>query len=77
MAKTSPYEPSSRSPEAAGANRRWRGALISEVEPGSPADREGLEPGMLVTHVNGEELRDMIVWQWEADGPDATREAGA
>ena len=74
MAKTSPYEPSSRSPEAAGANRRWRGALISEVEPGSPADREGLEPGMVVTHVNGEELRDMIVWQWEADGPYATLE---
>ena len=53
MAKTSPYEPSSRSLEAAGANRRWQGALISEVEPGSPADREGLEPGMVVTHVNG------------------------
>ncbi len=69
MAKCAPYEPSSRSSEATGANRRWRGALIADVEPNSPAAREGLEPGMVVTHVNGEELRDMIVWQWEADGP--------
>lgn len=55
----------------------WSGALVHEVEPGSPAQREGLEAGMLVTHVNGCELRDMIDWDWEADGPEVDLEGVA
>lgn len=62
------YEPAASTKVARGGS--WRGARIEAVEPGSPADREGLEPGMLVTHVNGQELRDMIDWDWEADGPE-------
>lgn len=77
MAELSPYEPSARAPEAGGPQRRWIGAVIAEVDPESPAAREGLEPGMLVTHVNGVELRDMITWRWEADGPYAALEGVA
>ena len=47
----------------------WRGATIASIEPDGPAARAGLEAGMRVTHVNGEELRDIIDWDWEADGP--------
>lgn len=32
---------------------------------------------MLVTHVNGVELRDMIDWDWEADGPEVDLEGVA
>ena len=53
---------------------RWRGATVLEVEPGSPAALEGLEPGMIVSHVNGVELCDMIDWDWEADGPEVDLE---
>ncbi len=64
------YEPAASVARALGrAGRRKFGARIVEVEPGGPAAREGLEAGMIVTHVNGEELRDMIDWDWEADGP--------
>ena len=44
----------------------WNGALIEQIEPQSPAAREGLEAGMRILYVNGEELRDMITWSWEA-----------
>ena len=64
------YEPgASVASSLEGRGRRRFGARVVEVEPGGPAAREGLEVGMLVTHVNGEELRDMIDWDWEADGP--------
>lgn len=77
-----PYEPPPSTAVAAPARGRrrkdpWRGATIADVVPGSSAQREGLEPGMIVTHVNGAELRDLIVWQWEADGPDAHLEGVA
>lgn len=74
-----PYEPPASSAQArpARGRRPWRGARVEEVAPGSPAAREGLEPGMLVTHVNGCELRDMIDWDWEADGPEAYLEGVA
>lgn len=75
MGDFAPYEPKASTAAAArGSRRRWRGALIADIESGSPAEREGLEPGMVVTHVNGAELRDMIVWRWEADGPYASLE---
>lgn len=73
---TSPYEPPS-STVARGRRDRWRGARIEEVVPDGPAGREGLEPGMLVTHVNGVELRDMVDWEWEADGAQAFLEGVA
>ncbi len=44
------------------------GAVISEVEPGSPADDAGFTPGCRITHVDGEVLRDVIDWRWRADG---------
>ena len=44
------------------------GALISNVDKGSPAWREGIRPGMTITSVNGMPLRDLIDWEWEGDG---------
>ena len=43
------------------------GALVKSVRPESPAWDVGIEPGMRVLTVNGEQLTDMIVWLWEAD----------
>ena len=43
------------------------GALVKNVRPESPAWDVGIEPGMRVLTVNGEQLTDMIVWLWEAD----------
>lgn len=43
-------------------------AIIKDIEEESPAWCVGLEPGMVLTHVNGVPLRDMIEWQWQADG---------
>lgn len=63
--------------QAHGKRDSWVGAPIAEVEPDSPAAREGLEPGMLITHVNGAELRDLITWNWEADHTDVYLEGTA
>lgn len=52
-------------------------ARIDEVVEGSPAERAGLEPGMVLTHVEGHPLRDMIDWNWYADGPVVTVEGMA
>lgn len=75
------YEPSSELLKSQAARRggreTWHGATVLEVEQGSPAYLEGLEPGMVVTHVNGVELRDMIDWDWEADGPQVDLEGVA
>ena len=43
-------------------------AVIKDIEEDSPAWCIGLEPGMVLTHVNGVPLRDMIEWQWQSDG---------
>lgn len=43
-----------------------KGAWIASIEPGSPAEREGLYPGLRVDTVNGVELDDIITWRWEA-----------
>ncbi|MFR7797696.1 MAG: PDZ domain-containing protein [Collinsella sp.] len=47
--------------------RAGEGALVKNVRPESPAWDVGIEPGMRVLTVNGEQLTDMIVWLWEAD----------
>ena len=43
------------------------GALISYVEPYSPADDAGFYPGCIVTAVDGHALRDIIDWRWYSD----------
>ena len=45
------------------------GALIVSVDPGSPADIAGLEPGMRILRVEGQVLRDYIDWLWLTDEP--------
>ncbi|MDR2036186.1 MAG: PDZ domain-containing protein, partial [Coriobacteriales bacterium] len=52
------------------------GALIAAVEPGSPAARAGLEPGMRVLSVDGEFLRDILDWHWLTDGSEIELEVG-
>ncbi len=42
------------SPELARARGLPRGAFITEVQPGSPADKAGLEPNLVVTEANGQ-----------------------
>jgi serine protease Do len=49
------------SPEMA---RRFRlsaseGVIVAEVEPGSPADRAGLQPRDIITEVNGKAIKDV------------------
>lgn len=39
-------------------------ALISYVEPETPADDAGFEPGCFVTSVDGQPVRDIIDWRW-------------
>ena len=36
-----------------------RGALITQMFPGSPADKGGIRPGDFITHVNGKESRNV------------------
>jgi putative radical SAM enzyme (TIGR03279 family) len=45
------------------------GGVLASVEPGSPADRAGLRVGDTLLTADGNPLRDIIDWQWLADGP--------
>lgn len=56
-----------RADYAPSAHPDAQGALVTAVRPESPADDMGIEPGMRVLTVNGQDLTDMIVWLWEAD----------
>lgn len=46
------------------ASRGVNFARVEYVVPESPADDAGFEPGVLVTTVNDEPLRDIIDWRW-------------
>ena len=48
------------------------GARISAIEEGSPADDVGFSPGCIITHVDGEPLRDIIDWRWLSAGEEIT-----
>lgn len=48
------------------------GARIFFVEPGSPADDAGFEPGCVLLSVDGEPLRDFLDWQWLSAADDIT-----
>lgn len=41
-------------------------ARIASVEPFSPADDAGFEPGCLITSIDGQPVRDIIDWRWLA-----------
>lgn len=43
-------------------------ARIARVEPFSPADDAGFEPGCLIMSVDGSPLRDIIDWRWLSAG---------
>lgn len=47
-----------------GATAKPAGALVVAVDPESPADDAGFEPGCRVTSVDGQPLRDLIDWRW-------------
>ena len=57
-----------RRSDYASTRERVDGAWIARVEDGSPAWEAGLEPGMRIDAVNGQEIPDIIAWRWEADG---------
>jgi len=42
--------------------------VVEAVEPGSPAARADLRAGDIIMSVDGSRLRDVIDWQWLADG---------
>ena len=47
------------------------GLLIETVEPGSPADRAGLQPGQRLLEIDGARLRDLIDYSWLASDEEA------
>ncbi len=53
------------------------GGLISQVDEGSPAWEAGLRPGMRLVAAEGQGLRDVIDWEWIADGPEVEVEGMA
>lgn len=53
------------------------GGVLSRVEPGSPAERAGLFPGDVLLKADGEPLRDIIDWQWLAEGNSVELEVAA
>ena len=41
-----------------------RGGIVEAVEPGSPAERVGIEPGDILLRINGRKIRDVIDYQF-------------
>lgn len=60
------YAPSAE--PGSGPAARRSGGEIARVEAGSPADRAGLREGDVVTHADGEPLRDVLDFRWLTDG---------
>lgn len=52
-----------------GATLTGGGAIIGSVDAGTPAWQAGIRAGDRLVSANGRTLRDVIDWQWEADGP--------
>jgi putative radical SAM enzyme (TIGR03279 family) len=46
---------------------RVGGGVLSSVEPGSPGDRAGLRIGDVLVAAGGQDLRDVLDWQWVSD----------
>lgn len=44
------------------------GGVVERVEPGGQAARAGIAPGDRIAAVDGQPVRDVIDWQWLADG---------
>ncbi len=47
---------------------RASGGVVAVVAPGSPAERAGIVPGDLIVTADGTVVRDVLDWQWYADG---------
>ena len=52
-----------------GSTQAPGGGVVRAVDPGRAAQRAGIRPGDAVVRVDGEPVRDIIDWQWLADGP--------
>lgn len=50
------------------------GGVIASVAPGAPAARAGISAGEIVASADGHALRDVIDWQWIADGDEVVLE---
>ncbi|HEX3456258.1 MAG TPA: PDZ domain-containing protein, partial [Gaiellaceae bacterium] len=51
------------------AHAGWAGSRVVAVVSGSPADGAGLRPGDELQSINGELVRDVIQYQFQADEP--------
>lgn len=60
--------PDTKRSDYASTRVQRKGAWISYVEPGSPADIAGIYPELCVETVNGVLLDDIITWRWEGSG---------
>ena len=49
--------------------QRAGGGVVASVDAGGPAAWAGLGVGDAIVSADGEVLRDIIDWQWQADGP--------
>ncbi len=58
----------SRTSYAPSRHPRPVGGVVASVAPGSPAARAALVRGDVVVSVEGAEVRDVLDWQWLADG---------
>jgi putative radical SAM enzyme (TIGR03279 family) len=60
---------SRRSRSSYGRESRAQASAVVAVEPGGPADRAGVTTSDTLVTAEGAAMRDIIDWQWVADGP--------